>query len=56
MAQGKPPWLGGPDTTEWPDWEQEVFVRLVGYLDEGDIPQAAIYLYILLSFQSNGKD
>lgn len=44
LARGKPLWLGGPDTTGWPEWEQEVFVRLVGHLDEGDIPQAAIYL------------
>jgi hypothetical protein len=45
-ATVQPAWLGGLDTTGWPEWEQKVFVRLAGYLDE----QAAIYLNILLSF------
>jgi hypothetical protein len=45
----------GPDTSEWPEREQAVFVRLVGYLDETDISHAANYLNVLLSFLRNGK-
>jgi hypothetical protein len=51
----QPPWLDGPDTTGWPEWEQEVFVRLVGYLDKEDTSQAAIYLNILLRFLRDRK-
>jgi hypothetical protein len=40
--------LGDSDTTSWPEWEQEVFVRLVRNLDDGNISQAAIHLNILL--------
>jgi hypothetical protein len=44
------------DATGGPECEQEVFVRLVGYLDKGDLSQAAIYLNILLYFLRDGED
>jgi hypothetical protein len=51
----QPAWLGDLDTTGWPEWEQEVFVRLIGFLDERDTSKAASYLNILLVFLRNGK-
>jgi hypothetical protein len=39
----------------WPEWEQEVYVRLVACLDKGDTLTAATYLHILLRFLRDGK-